>query len=164
MIVGIGAGAMIATVTGIDVIEIVSIAADILTLTAIIVHALAHLNMTLTLQSVDEQCKIGRRATETATARACLLFRVATAEMMIDMSALVEALLEIIMVVSAASVKWSVNDLTLVEPTLVRRLLVCSTTGTAVAALPRPDAVATAKKVLVGAIERPRYVNKQCYI
>lgn len=107
---------MIAIVIGTGVTETVSIATGILTLIAVIVHVLAHLNMTRTLQNVAEPFKIGRRATETATALACPLSHAATAVMMTDTNALAEALLEITMAVNAASVKWSVNDLTLVEP------------------------------------------------
>ena len=150
---------MIAIVTGTGVTETVSIATDILTLTAVIVHVLAHLNMTRTLQSVAEQFKTGRPDTGTATALACLRFRVATAEMMTATNALAAAPWVIIMDVSAASVKWSASDLTLAEPILVRRLSVFWTMVTAVAALHRPDAVVTATRAPAGAIVRPRYVK-----
>jgi len=152
---------MIATaiVIGIDVTETVSIATGILTLIAAIVHVLAHLNMTRTLQSVAEQFKIGRHATGIVTALVCPLSHVATAVTTIGMNALAEALLETTMAVSAASVKWSVNDLTLVELIRVSRRLVCLTTVTVVAALRRLAAAVTVTRVPADATARPRYVE-----
>jgi hypothetical protein len=49
--------------TGTGAIEIVSIATELLTLTVVIVRALAHLNMTRMLLSAGEHSRIGRRGT-----------------------------------------------------------------------------------------------------
>lgn len=119
--------------------EIVSIATDILTHTVVIVHALAHLNMTHMLPSAVGLSKTGRRVTGTTIAQACLLHAVNVGRMIV-LSALAAALLPITMDESAESVKLSVSDLTSAGPTLVSLVSVCWTMVTLAAALLQPDA------------------------
>lgn len=106
---------MNATVTGIDVIEIVeivSIATDILILTVAIVHALAHLNMIRMLLSVVVLNKTGRRATGTPIVQVCLRPLVGTVEKTTALNGLAAVLLVIIMVVSGVSAKSNASDRT----------------------------------------------------
>jgi len=109
---------MIATVTEIGAIEIVSTVTGITTPVAVIERVLAHLNMIHTLQSVGELSKIEKRDTGTMTAQACLHHRLVVNDAtMIDMSALVAALEATIMVVSVVSATSNVSDPMSVGPT-----------------------------------------------
>jgi hypothetical protein len=116
---------MAVTVVGTGVTEIVSIAMVILTLIVVIVHELAHLNMTRMLQSAVVRCRTGRRATGTTTVQACLLPRAVSAETTIVTSVLVAALAVITTSVSVASAKPNASDPMSAGPILVRPLSVC---------------------------------------
>jgi hypothetical protein len=92
------------------VTEIVSIATVVLILAAVTVRAPAHLlKMIPTQPSVDKLNRIGRRATETTTAPACLrLIDVIVSETLTVMNERAKAV-AITMDVSGASERWSAN-------------------------------------------------------
>jgi hypothetical protein len=128
---------MSATVTGIGASEIVSIATDILILTVVIVHVLAHQNMIHTLPSAGELKQTERAASETVTAPVCLHIAIVSVGRLIVTNALVAVLLVTTTEVSAGSAKLNVSGRTLVEPIRAKAVSVCSTTVTALVALLR---------------------------
>ena len=151
---------MSATVIGRGAIEIVSTAMDILIPIAVIVHVLAHLNMTCMLQSADERNKTGRRVTGTVTAQAYLRHHFAASdEMTIVTNARVEVLPVITMVASVASERLSVSGHTLAEPIHAKQVSACWTTAIVEAGHHQRDAVVRAMRARTGVIVTPRYVS-----